>query len=164
MLILWSPDVPCVLTVWSAVKKHLFLVYRVRCASNGRQKQTQRVKTVKIGYFRAKWAYWDHFGSMPIHDPWSVHRDQRARAEPRGAARLVGPHALHRDRGWATWQRAIGWRADPVDPACCTPCAPRRAPRCHMARCDWLASTTLRAQGVRSAGVVHVAASGGFRR
>ncbi len=33
--------------MWSAARKRPFLVYRVRCASNGRQKRTQRAKIIK---------------------------------------------------------------------------------------------------------------------
>ncbi len=65
----------CYLTEWSAVRKHLLLVYRVRNASNGCEKRTQCAKMIKNRLIGLN-------GSISTvgHGPQRVHRAQRTSA------------------------------------------------------------------------------------
>ncbi len=62
---MWWPEFPCDLTVWSAVRKHLFLVYQVRCTSNGLSMRKQ-LKIANFGTLGLSGSMWKWAVSQPI--------------------------------------------------------------------------------------------------
>ncbi len=116
---MWYPEFLCGLTVWSAARKHLLLVYRVRCASNGCQKQSQRAKTIKNGFF---WIFFELTGLFS-----NVGRSTDLYGAP-GAGNFFPRHVSAGDwRSSATRCARVGQRVYVGRPARCT--SPRSAMR-----------------------------------